>query len=206
MNGKLNIVCLYSSLLVISSLILLGCDQQSYNKRYYILDATRKADSLDPRGESILSVQRFTIDSAFESKGLVYRKSEFEYESDFYNEFLISPAQMITEKTRNWLSSSDIFERVLDVGSYIRPTHILRANIISLYLDFRDSSKPSAIIEIRFFLIVKKPSEDSIVFAKTYHAASQPESNTAHELVEALDYCLKNVLTDLENDLKEIDN
>jgi uncharacterized lipoprotein YmbA len=181
-----------------------GCGQQSYNKSFYILDTTRQGASHEPRRESILSVQRFTIDSAFESKGLVYRKSDFEYESDFYNEFLLSPAQMVTEKTRNWLSDAGIFQSVLDAGSYIKPTHILRANIISLYFDFRDNSTPSAVMDIRFFLITQKPAKDSVVFAKTYRTASKAKSNNVSDMVETLDYCLMDILTNLENDLKEI--
>ena len=199
MNGKLNRLCLYSSL-VVSSLIILGCGQQSYNKRYYVLEAVREANHISTKRESILSVQRFTIDSAFESKGLVYRKSEFEYESDFYNEFLISPAVMITEKTRNWLAASGIFARVLDKGSYAEPTHTLKGNITALYGDLRNRK---AIIEMRIFLIASAAREESVILARTYTSSCGLHSETTEGLIEAFDSCLRQILIDLERDLGE---
>jgi ABC-type uncharacterized transport system auxiliary subunit len=80
---------LFSCLCLTATLVMnCGCGPRPYNKRYYILDVERETEALRPNRELILEVRRFTIDAAFESKGLVYRKGEFEYESDFYNEFL----------------------------------------------------------------------------------------------------------------------
>ena len=81
MNTKLNRYCLYLAIIVLLVNIC-GCGQKAYNKHYYLLDTTRDAVALNKQNEMILEVQMFTIDSAFESKGLVYRKSQFEYETD----------------------------------------------------------------------------------------------------------------------------
>ncbi len=200
MNGKLNKLPLYLALIVLS-IIVFGCGQKPYNKHYYLLDVSRDAPVLEKQNEIILQVKRFTIDSAFESKGLVYRKSEFEYETDFYNEFIILPADIVTEKTRNWLTASGAFKNVLVPGSYIEPTHTLTANITAFYCDFRNPSAPAATMEMRFFLITKEASEESIVFFKTYNAAMPLVSNDTQSIVEALDRCLKDILTKLDNDI-----
>jgi ABC-type uncharacterized transport system auxiliary subunit len=192
----------YSSMIVIA-IIILGCGQKVYNKHYYLLDVTRDTPILERQNDVILQIQRFTIGTAFESKGLVYRKSEFEYETDFYNEFIISPADIITEKTRNWLAVSGAFKNVLDTGSYIEPTHTLTANITALYCDFRNESSPTATMEIRFFVIAKEAPEESIVFSKTYNAAIQIKSNDTKSMIEAMDRCLKNILNKLDNDFVE---
>lgn len=179
-----------------------GCGPKGYNKRYYVLDVKRKAGPVKTGKDVILEVRRFTIDSAFDSKGLVYRKADFEYESDFYNEFLISPADMVTEKTRTWLSQSGLFARVLDKGSAIEPTHTLEGNITALYGDFRDKSSPLAVMQLRIFLIENKASKESIMLGKTYDASSDTSSEGAEGLVEALDGCLGKILADLEKDLR----
>jgi cholesterol transport system auxiliary component len=122
---------------------------------------------------------------------------------DFYNEFLVSPGAMVTEKTRNWLSQSGLFARVLDAGSYAKPTHTLEGNITALYGDVRDRSSPAAVMEIRVFLIVNKAPRESIILGKTYRASSGLKTKSAEGLVEAFDNCLETILTDLQHDLEE---
>lgn len=186
--------------LIIASLLLSGCGgPKPYNKKYYVLNVNRSAETKKTDNKFILDVRTFTIDSAFDSKGLVYRKDEFEYETDFYNEFLISPAIMITEKTRTWLSNSGIFHLVLDKGAYIDPTHTLQANITALYADRREQK---AVMEIRTFLISNADTADSVIMTETYKTSSALKSQVPGALLEAFDVCLNRILKDLENDLR----
>jgi ABC-type uncharacterized transport system auxiliary subunit len=187
--------------LIIASSLFSGCDgPKPYNKKYYVLNVNRTPETSKPDNNFILDVRTFTIDSAFDSKGLVYRKAEFEYETDFYNEFLISPAIMITEKTRTWLSNSGIFHLVLDKGAYIEPTHTLQANITALYADRREQK---AVVEIRTFLVSNDAPDDSVIMTATYRASSALELQLPEALLEAFDACLTQILTDLENDLRQ---
>lgn len=185
--------------------MLSGCgSQQAYNKKYYVLSAIRETKSIKAEKDSILEVRHFTIDSAFSGKGLVYRIGEFEYESDFYNEFLVSSDAMVTEKVRNWLSASGISRRVLGPGSYVDPTHVIEGNVIALYGEFRDKSTPTAVMEIRVFLLEMKTGKDPvIVFGKTYKSSVALESKSPGILVSGLDRCLIKMLTNLEKDLAE---
>lgn len=190
--------------LTISAIIIAGCGPKSYEKQHYILDTQRESSAEAGNNTHIIEVRRFTIASAFNSKSLIYRTSEFKYESDFYNEFLVSPTAMITEKIRNWLAASGIAHRVLDPGSNIDPTHIIEGNVVSLYGDFRTKSSPKAIMEIRIFLLDKKAeTESGIVFGKTYNASVDLETRNPEDLVSAFDRCLVEILTDLEKDLAE---
>lgn len=185
--------------------MLSGCgSQQAYNKKYYVLSAIRETKSIKAEKDSILEVRHFTIDSAFSGKGLVYRIGEFEYESDFYNELLVSPSAMVTEKARTWLSESGLFKRVLDPGSQIDPTHIIEANITGFYGNFRDKAAPTAVMEIRVFLLEMKTGKDPvIVFGKTYKSSVALESKSPGILVSGLDRCLIKMLTNLEKDFAE---
>ncbi len=198
MNSKVIRLC---NLMVVS-MVLSGCGSRAaFNQRNFVLETSREIPRQKTSKDVILDVQNFSIDTTFSSKSLVYRKGQSEYETDFYNQFLIKPDDMITEKTRNWLSKSGLFKWVLDPGSYTEPSHVLEGNITALYGDFRDDSSPKAIIEIRVFLV--KSPESSVVFGKTYEVTSEVESKTAGALLEALDKCLINILSDLEKDLQE---
>jgi cholesterol transport system auxiliary component len=202
MTTKITKLSLYL-ILTASSVMLSGCGQRPYTRRYYILDVAGPAETAATGSDGLLDVRTFTIDSAFDSKGLVYRKSQFRYESDFYNLFIVSPAMMITEKTRNWLSESGLFARVLEKGSYAKPTHTLEGNITALYGDVRDKSSPVAVMEMRVFLISKEAEAESAVLAKTYRASSQLKTQNAEGLVAAFDSCLETILTNLQHDLEE---
>ncbi len=194
MNSKVMTLCSF----MILSMLLSGC---AYNKRNFVLEVSRDRPQHEISKDVVLDVQSFNVDTAFSDRSFVYRKNQSEYETDFYNQFLIRPEDMVTEKTRSWLSESGLFELVLEPGSHIDASHVLEGNIITLYGDFRDKSSPQATMKIRFFLI--KLSGKSVVFAKTYETTSESNERTAKSLVEAFDNCLTNILSDLEEDLRE---
>ena len=201
MNDRLIRSCFELSAIA-SVMILSGCGQKSYQKQHYILDARRASSVAASDSGNILEIRRFTSNAAFSGKNLIYRSGEFEYESDFYNEFLISPAAMITEKARNWLSASGLSRRVLDPGSHVDPTHVIEGNVIALYGDLMAKSQPTAVMEIRVFLLEMQTGADpAIVFGKTYDSSVGIESEGPEGLVAAFDRCLVRILGDLEKDL-----
>ena len=197
MNNKVVILCS----LVIVLMLLSGCiEKKAFNQRDFLLEASRNDPQQKTSKDIILDVQSFSVNTAFGTKSLVYRKNQSEYETDFYNQFLVRPEDMITEQTRDWLSESGLFKWVLEPGSYADATHTLQGNIIALYGDFREESSPKATAKIRFFLV--KLSDKSVVFTNTYEATSEFEDRTAESLIEAFGNCLANILSDLEEDLQ----
>jgi len=199
MNSKM--IPLFNLMLV--SILLSGCGmgKKSFNQRTFVLEANRSQPPQKNSKEITLSVESFTTDTAYSTKNLIYRKGQLEYETDFYNRLLIRPDDMITEKTRAWLSESGLFKLVLEPGTYTKATHILEGNIIAMYGDFREESSPKARMKIRFFLV--KMSDISVVFTNTYEATSEFKDRTAESLIEAFGVCLTNILSDLEKTLQQ---
>ncbi|MHC4388954.1 MAG: ABC-type transport auxiliary lipoprotein family protein [Planctomycetota bacterium] len=188
--------------LVVASLTLVGCGHKPYEKTYFYLNVQRPYEASKTDSELVLELRTFAIDTAFNSKGLVYRTSEFEYEADFYNELLVWPATMVTEKTRTWLSQTGLFARVIAGASHLQPTHALEGNITALYGDLRDAAKPAAVMEIRFFLMESDSSKERLIWAKAYKGSCDASERTAQALAEAFDRCLERILSELEKDLK----
>ncbi len=177
-----------------------GCGGHSYNRNYYLLEVAPPAKGAAARADVTVAVRRFTIDSAFQSTGLVYRKGEFRYQTDFYNHLLVSPADMITDQTRNWLASADL-AAVLDAGSAVSAAYIVRGNITALYGDFRPNAPPKAVMTIRFFLIADRPLPQRVLLNKEYTAARDLKAATAENLVAGFDACLTSILKELQADL-----
>jgi ABC-type uncharacterized transport system auxiliary subunit len=180
-----------------------GCAQTAAHKRHYILEAVRQDEPAETQTDVVLEVHRFTIDAAFAGKALVYRRDQLTYESDFYHEFLVAPAVMITEKARLWLARSGLVARVLTPGSRLEASHTLEGNITQLYGDFSDPSTAQAVLELHCFLLANENADETIVFGKVYGASIPLEAQTADALVEALDQCLIQIFERLEDDLQQ---
>jgi cholesterol transport system auxiliary component len=135
---------------------------------------------------------------------LVYRVTEFRYETDYYHQFVTLPGVMITEKTRNWLADAGLFRQVVPPGSPVVPTYILDGNVTALYGDFTDPSAPMAVAEIRFSLLSSPGSGENVIFSRTYRATTPLTARTADAVVAALDRDLTEILTRLTADLQDV--
>ena len=190
------------------SFFLTGCFNFNKNfpeKRFFVLSASRSERiSLSP-ADAILRIRRFRVSPRFEGKGLVYRKGNSNYESDFYNEFFISPASMIAEEVDKWLKGSGLFQYVTSSSSPVEPTVELQGVISALYGDYRDTRAPKAVLEIQFFLVRNVSSRPVIVFQKTYHEESLLKGNSPETLVTGWNLALEHILTQFETNLKDLD-
>jgi len=197
--------CIYVTVAFLSAALYSGCATRSSSaKHQFVLEAARPAQPARQPHDVVLAVRGFTSDPVYEGKGLVYRKGESEYESDFYNEFLVAPQVLLSSQTRHWLSQSGMFRTVLEPGSLIEPTHILEGNVLVLHGDFRSQDLPQAVMQIRIFLVARKGSQLEIVFTRDYQASHEAQAPTANALVAAFDRCLEQILSALEKDLEKV--
>jgi len=185
--------------------MLSGCGQSATaDRKYYLIDVVRAGKPTAVHNDATLRVRRFNVDEAYATKQLVYRLDEFQYESDYYHQFLVLPGVMITEETRDWLANSGLFGRVTAVGSRLESTYLLEGNVIALYADFTQKSAPQAVMEIRFFLLVGPDANESVALSETYRASSPLSDKTAEAVVEALSKSLENILARLEADVEKV--
>jgi cholesterol transport system auxiliary component len=175
----------------------------SREERDFILEAARQGEPLRPIAEGSLEVHRFSVDAEYAGKNLVYRIGEFEYEVDYYRQFLIAPGAMITERTRDWLADSGLFSQVLPLGSRIAPDYTLEGNVTALYGDFAKGSAPAAVMEIRLFLLDNTGGTEKVAFAETYRSATPVTERTAEVFVQALNQSLVDILGRFERDVQK---
>ena len=151
-------------------LFCFGCVslERSYpEKRYFVIEA-KDATSANPGDGPTLAVNNLNISPRYAERAFVYRTSETEYEADFYNQFLSSPAVMITEEARKALAASSKFKFVVGPSSSLAANYALEGSINSLYGDFRKPNAPAAVLEIELFLYNENPGNPGIVLQKRY--------------------------------------
>ncbi len=193
-----------------AALVLAGCSLPKIpppNKRYYNITAARP-ESLpaNPR-QCVLKVRPLDISPGFEDTEFVYRLSDAEFESDYYNLFLVPPAWGITGQTRSWLRDSGLFSSVMEEGTIVNADLALEGAVTSLYGNFVNRAAPKAVMEIQFFLLENRIENYPVLFQKTYRreVPFSFSGKDASELVAAMNKGLTEILTELEEDLRAVD-
>jgi cholesterol transport system auxiliary component len=187
-----------------ASLLFTGCVsiEKSYpDKRYFVLDIAPDASPQNPAEAGTLQIASARISPRYADKNFVYRRSDTRFESDFYNEFLISPGVLVAEELRQGLSQSGLFKFVVGSVNALAPTHTLETVVNTLYGDFRDLRAPQAVMEIEFFLS-QEQSPSGIVFHKRYHRTIPLKGRNPEALVQGWNQALDAISRSLVADLK----
>ena len=184
--------------------LLAGCaPEKSFpDKKYYVLDTSRPRGASSPAKDAVLSVRRLRVSPRYERKGLVYRTGELNYESDFYNEFLISPSDLLTQEVRQWMEASGLFQSVVASASHMEISYVLEGNVTALYGDYRES--PKAVLAMQFFLISDISVETEVVFQGDYGEEVSLTATSPETLVDGWNEALGQILAALEQDLREV--
>ncbi len=178
-----------------------GCGRTSVNKNQYALAVPKEITKQPQPLNMILEVRPFTINSEFSSRQMVYRVSQFRYVPDYYNEFFVPPAVMITEATRNWFTDAGMFTMVLEPGSSMSPSCVLEGNIVECYADIRDKTAPAAVLKIQLFLMKRSDAVGSLVWSHTYDTKERMKDTSGESFVEALNRCLQIVCQKMQADI-----
>jgi cholesterol transport system auxiliary component len=190
--------------LLAASFLLFGCVsiERSYpDKRYFVLDISLKESPQDPADSGILQMASARVSPRYADRNFVYRRSDTRFESDFYNQFLISPAALVTEELRRELSQAGLFKFVVGSANPLAPTHTLETLVNTLYGDFRDLKAPKAVIEMEFFL-TREASPSGIVFHKLYQRIVPVQERNPEALVRGWNQGLESISSSLVSDLK----
>ena len=179
-----------------------GIEKSYPDKRYFVLEVNRNVNPSNSPGNGVLQIANIRVSPRYEDKGFIYRTSGSSYESDFYNQFLVSPAALLGEELRKGLAQSQIFRHVINASSQLEPTHVLEGVVDALYGDFRDPGAPKAVLEMEFFLRKESASKADIVAARRYAKSIAVSGRSPEALVKGWNEALEAILSALVADLK----
>jgi cholesterol transport system auxiliary component len=190
--------------LLIASFLFSGCVsiEKSYpDKRYFVFDIARTASQQESAGNGVLQIVTARVSPRYADRNFVYRRSDTRFESDFYNQFLISPAALVTEELRRGLSQAGIFKFVVGASNPLPATHTMETIVNTLYGDFRDLKAPKAVIEMEFFLN-QELSPGGIIFHKLYQRIIPVRERNPEALVQGWNQGFEAISSSLISDLK----
>jgi cholesterol transport system auxiliary component len=194
--------------LAIAALVMLGgcvsLEKAYPDRRYFVLEGAPGEASPANKAGGVLLVSSLRVSPRYESRSLIYRRSDSAFEADYYNQFLVSPGPMLTEEVRRGLSQAQITQYVVGTSSQLDPTHVLEGTVDALYGDFRDLGAPKAVLEMEFFLSKESPTKADIVARKRYVKAIALNGRSPEALVRGWNQALNEILAALAADLKTI--
>jgi len=164
--------------------------------------------SVEPDGQTsvatlpdgCLRLRSVKVHSPFSGLSLIYRTGEVTFEKDYYNQFLVAPDKQLNDLLARRLSSAGIAICAdgMDAGEK-RLT--LEPHLETLYVDFRTTAAPLAVVKMRFVLIRYDRSCrcSSILLDQTFQSSVPlPPAAGAPIIVKTMSEAVKNVLQEFE--------
>ena len=188
-----------------------GCfSRQAYPEReFFGVDPGRpEAETNGAARNLVLRVQPARVASPFASQRFSYRTGEHQYESDYYNGFVDPPDRLLTASLAEWLSASGVCRAVIDGDSAARDDVELETNVVELYGDYRQPSRPRAVVAVRVFLLERQGASSRVLFTRRYDAAvplptSPPQDNGPAALADAFGLAWREILTQFTANLRQ---
>jgi cholesterol transport system auxiliary component len=186
--------------------VLAGCTltRPAPVKQQYLLDPPAPAAAAKSQSTSV-RVGAINVAAPFRGRNFVLREADLRYETDYYNEFLVPPATMITELTARALERSKAFVRVVPPGYASEADWVLDGFISALYADERDGKKISAEVAVSYYLFQAGGGSGMPVWTHDYRKQVPVSGATTDGYAAALNAAFGEILTELTRDLAAAD-
>jgi ABC-type uncharacterized transport system auxiliary subunit len=171
-------------------------------KRTFLLEPASPPMALVQKLVS-LRVGVVNVAAPYRGKAFVYRHDELKFEADYYSEFFVAPAAMLSEATARTLAAANVFRRTLPPGAADAGDYVLDGFAAELYGDVRDAAKPVAVLAITFYLSPANAMTPAVIWSREYRQRAPMADATPEALAQAWNAALSTVLADLARDLAE---
>ena len=150
-----------------------------------------------------LRVGTVNIAAPFRGKTFVYRVSDLRFDTDYYVEFLVPPATMLTEQTTRALDHAKPFARIAGpgAGAAADAEWVLDGFATALYADTREAAKPAAELDITYYLTPTAGSQETPVWTREYRQRVPMRDATPVAYAEALNKAFGEIVSELARDL-----
>lgn len=182
-------------------LLATGCSSTPKAKpEYFLLNPGKPVSmkALKPSGVgATASVSFVDVAAPFASDGFVYRVTGDRWETDPYNQFLVSPADMLTSIVRNWMRDSGLYGDVAMPGAGGTQEYLIDCDLTELYGDFRNMANPEAVMTIEAQVFRNTDKGRVLVLRKTFTRRVDVAERTPGMLVDAWSEAARMELSEL---------
>jgi len=173
-------------------------------RQTFLLDPPAPPVVAQPRA-GVLRVGTINVAAPFRGKSFVYRVGELRFETDYYVEFLVPPAGMLTEQTARALDHARPFARLAGPGAAADADWVLDGFATTLYADTRVAGKPAAELDITYYLTPTAGGQETPVWTREYRQHVPMRDTTPVAYAEALNQAFGATVAALAGDLATAD-
>jgi cholesterol transport system auxiliary component len=168
---------------------------------------------LEPAAPPMASVQKLSsvrvglvnVAAPYRGKAFVYRQDELKFDADYYNEFFVAPAAMLSEATSRALASANVFRRTIPPGATDAGDFVLDGFASELYGDLREPGKPVAAVAITYYLLPASSVVPNVIWTREYRQRVPVTEMTPDAFARAWNAALATILADLARDLAAVE-
>jgi uncharacterized lipoprotein YmbA len=184
---------------------LAGCGMGSKPgavRQTFLLEVPAPAQPGTPLPGTLL-VGGVDVVAAFAGKQMVYRFEEHRYQSDFYNEFLVAPRDMLGQRVLEWLQETALYETVAPLaGSRLPEALVLRGLVNEMYADVRDPARPAAVLSMQVYITSEQAEGRPLRFAQQFRNVARMSDASAQAYADALSRALEGVLAEAAKQIR----
>ena len=189
-----------AAVVIASALVACSLSRPSLARRTFLLE---------PAPPPMASVQKLVslrvglvnVAAPYRGKAFVYRQDELKFEADYYHEFFVAPAAMLSEATARALAAANVFRRTVSSGASDVGDYVLDGFASELYGDMREPSKPVAAVAITFYLSPANALAPNVIWSREYRQRVPVSEATPDAFARAWNAGLSTILADLARDL-----
>jgi ABC-type uncharacterized transport system auxiliary subunit len=186
-----------------AALILGGCSltREAPVKQTFLLEPPLPPAVAKPQPYSV-RVAAVNVAAPYRGRSFIYRVGDLRYETDFYVEFLVSPAAMFAEQTTRALEAAHVFARVVPPSSGQDADATLEGFVSALYADAKDNGAPiAAELAVTYYLTNTAAGASTPSWSKEYKRRVELSQTTPAAYAAAQNRAFGEVLAELTRDL-----
>jgi ABC-type uncharacterized transport system auxiliary subunit len=195
-----------NSFIIASIAVLLsGCFGSSPSQQQYLLNIKMPTSLKALKVNHTLKVLMTKSQPQYNTSEFIYRISEYQYLSDYYHSFMVTPSQMVTQFTVGYLTQRHLFKTVTTEDSLLQSSEYeLQPFVEALYADYRDSAKPTAVIKIRYTLLDNQKHNHAVLLDHVFTESIPLTTKSSTALIVAWNTGMQRILSRLSNSLSGI--
>jgi hypothetical protein len=174
---------------------LVGCVSTKYVERQqYLLDTPKNLLKKNSQSSSCsIFVEDVAVVAPFNQLDFLYRVESGRYLPDYYNGFLVAPAEQLDAILRAYLRAYSNCD--LEVTKLLTsPPNLLQVKLIELYADYREHSNPQAVFALQFYLTTTVDDRTIVLLDKILRASIPLKAKNTESLISAWNEGMRDVL------------
>ncbi len=183
---------------------LVGCVSSKYvERKQYLLAAPKNLVKKSIVGLSSCSVfvEQPSASSPFDRLDFLYRIGADSYLVDYYNGFLVLPAEQLDLLIKSYLQFYTGCD--LEATQSLNTRNVLQVKLVELYADYREREKPQAVMAIQFRLTNTVDDKDMLLLDQVFRVTQPLKAKNSESLLNAWNEGLQKVMMQVTRILKQ---